>query len=48
MYISGTSCDMVKVFDCVNHELLLFKLKYCGTGGEIFDWFKSIGNKMLK
>ena len=41
MYISGISCDLVKVFDCANHEPLLFKLKYCGIQGEICVWFKA-------
>jgi len=31
---------LTKVFDCVNHELLLFKLGYYDTQSEIFDWFK--------
>ena len=37
--------DLVMVFDCVNHELLLLKLNYYGTQGEILDWFKSLENK---
>jgi len=41
MHISGISRDLVKVFDCANHEPLLFKLKYCGIRGKIFIWFKS-------
>ena len=41
MYISGIFCDLAKVFDCVNHELLLFKLNHYGIQGEILDWFKS-------
>ena len=41
MYVSGIFCDLAKAFDCVNHEVLLFKLNYYGTQGEILDWFKS-------
>jgi len=38
-------CDLVMVFDCVNHELLLFKLNYYGTQEEILDWFKPLENR---
>jgi hypothetical protein len=30
-----------KAFDCVNHYLLLFKLNYYGTQGEILDGVNS-------
>jgi len=41
MYVSGIFCDFAKTFDCVNHELLLFKLNYYDIQGKILDWFKS-------
>lgn len=34
-------CDLAKVFDSVNHELLLYKLEYYGIQRKILDWFKS-------
>ena len=40
MYVSGNFCNMMKVSDCVIHELLLFKLDYYGIQGEILVWFK--------
>jgi hypothetical protein len=30
----------VQANDCVNHELLLFKLHYYGVQGELLDWFQ--------
>jgi len=35
MYVSGIFCDLVQANDCVNHELLLFKLHYYSVQGEI-------------
>ena len=31
MYVSCISCELVKAFDRVNHELLLLNLNYHGT-----------------
>ena len=33
--------DFRKVFDCVNHEILLSKLNTCGVQGITLDWFRS-------
>jgi hypothetical protein len=40
MHIGGILCDLAKVFDCVNHEILLAKLHYYGIQGTV--------NKKLK
>ena len=33
--------DMFKVFDTVNHNILLKKLQYAGVRGRVFDWFRT-------
>jgi hypothetical protein len=38
MYVGGISCDLYKVFDCINHELLLSKLHFNGKGKKAGQW----------
>jgi hypothetical protein len=40
-HIGGIFCDLSKAFDCVNHQILLQKLKYYGTQDKILGWFTS-------
>jgi hypothetical protein len=36
LMVGGIFCDFEKVFDCVNHNILLSKLKFCGINGTIY------------
>jgi len=39
--VGGIFCDLPKTFDCVNHDILLQKLKYYGTTDVAFKLLKS-------
>ena len=40
-YIGGIFCDLTKAFDCVDHDLLMAKLKHYGIQDVTFNWLKS-------
>jgi hypothetical protein len=40
-FVAGIFCDLAKVFDCVNHEVLICKLHFYGIRGVLLDWFRS-------
>jgi len=42
--IGGIFCDLEKVFDCVNHEILLFKLKTYSITDNHYKLYKSYLN----
>jgi hypothetical protein len=39
--VGGIFCDLEKAFDCVNHDLLMKKLKFCEIVGNAYALIKS-------
>ena len=44
LLVGGTFCDLEKAFDCVNHEILLSKLKFYGIDNKDFRLYQSYLN----
>ena len=40
-YVGGLFCDLQKAFDCVNHDILLTKLKFYGITGGAYKLIRS-------
>jgi hypothetical protein len=41
MMVRGIFCDLQEAFDCVNHNILLTKLKFYGITGTFLELIKS-------
>jgi len=39
--VGGIFCDLHKIFDCINHAVLLQKMKFCGVSGKFYNLVKS-------
>jgi hypothetical protein len=39
-YVGGIFCDLEKTFDCVNHDILMKKLKFYGIVGNAYAFIK--------
>jgi hypothetical protein len=41
LVVGGILCDLQKAFECINHNILLSKLKFYGISGKAYALYKS-------
>ena len=39
--VGGIFCDLHKAFDCINHTMVLEKMKFSGVSGKFYNSIKS-------
>ena len=46
LLVGGIFCDLEKAFDCVNHDILLYELKFYGISDKALQLYQSyLGNR---
>jgi len=43
--VGGIVCDLNKAFDCINHAVLLAKMKFYGVSGKFYNLVKSYSDR---
>jgi hypothetical protein len=47
-YVGGLFCDLQKAFDCINHDILLAKMKFYGITGLAYNLIRSYLNNQYQ
>ena len=49
LLVGGIFCDLEKAFDCVNHDILLYQLKFYGISDKALQLYESyLGNRYCR
>jgi len=48
--VGGIFCDTANVFDCINHDILLSKMEFCGINGKektLYKYYLNNGHQRV-